>query len=86
MVAAEPIERKLQKALKTGAIKAHDYLAQVDEAARQGVLGAAEAALLRHVREAGAEFIAVDDFDPADLRAGAAARATPGSDGVARVA
>ncbi|WP_297927810.1 acyl-CoA dehydrogenase [Metallibacterium sp.] len=88
VVAAEPIERKLQKALKTGAIKAHDYLAQVDEAARQGVLSAAEAALLRHVREAGAEFITVDDFDPADLRAGAAARADVAAvaGGVTRVA
>jgi hypothetical protein len=38
------------------------------------------------VREAGAEFINVDDFDPADLRAGAAARATPASADATRVA
>jgi acyl-CoA dehydrogenase len=86
VVAAEPVERKLQKALKTGLVKAHEYAAQVDAAVRAGAITASEGALLKHVREAGAEFINVDDFDPADLRAGAAARAAPASDGVVRVA
>ena len=68
-VAAEPVERKFVKALKSGAITAHDYPDQLAEAERSGALSAEEHALLKRVREAAAEFIAVDDFDPAELRA-----------------
>ncbi len=69
VVAAEPVERKLLKALKSGAIHAHDYVTQVEQAQRAGVLSETEAHLLKHLRAAGAEFINVDDFDPAALRA-----------------
>ena len=36
--AAEPVERKLMKALKAGQIKALEYGAQLDEAAATGVI------------------------------------------------
>jgi len=69
VVAAEPVERKFLKALKGGAIKAHDYFEQLRQAEAIGAISAAERAQLDHLRRATAEFIAVDDFDPAELRA-----------------
>lgn len=69
-IAAEPVERKLLKALKAGAIKAHDYFEQLAEAERLGEITAEERELLARVRRISAEFIAVDDFDPKELAAG----------------
>jgi acyl-CoA dehydrogenase len=69
VIAAEPVERKFAKAQKGGQFASHDYLGQLAEAERAGVINAAERDLLRRVREGVAEFIAVDDFDPAELRA-----------------
>jgi len=71
VIAAEPVERKFQKAQKAGQFKAHDYDGQLDEARQAGVLTEAEHALLKRVREGVFEFISVDDFDPAELRAAA---------------
>jgi acyl-CoA dehydrogenase len=71
VIAAEPVERKFLKALKAGQVKAHDYMAQLDEARSLGVISDTEHALLKHVREAGAEFIAVDDFSTDEMRAAA---------------
>ena len=68
VIAAEPVERKFGKAQKAGQFKSHDYLGQLDEALKAGVIDAAEAALLKRVREGVFEFISVDDFDPAELR------------------
>jgi acyl-CoA dehydrogenase len=68
VIAAEPVERKFAKAQKAGQFASHDYMAQLDEAVRAGVIDAAEAALLKRVREGVFEFISVDDFDPAELR------------------
>jgi acyl-CoA dehydrogenase len=72
LIAAEPVERKFLKAQKAGQFKSHDYLAQLDEAVRAGVIDGSEAALLKRVREGVFEFISVDDFDPAELRSAAA--------------
>ena len=68
VIAAEPVERKFGKAQKAGQFKSHDYVAQLDEAVKAGVIDASEAALLKRVREGVFEFISVDDFDPAELR------------------
>ena len=68
VIAAEPVERKFLKAQKAGQFTSHDYLGQLDEAVKAGVIDAAEAALLKRVREGVFEFISVDDFDPAELR------------------
>ena len=68
VIAAEPVERKFLKAQKAGQFASHDYLGQLDEALKAGVIDAAEAALLKRVREGVFEFISVDDFDPAELR------------------
>ncbi|MEO7149239.1 MAG: acyl-CoA dehydrogenase [Rhodanobacteraceae bacterium] len=69
VVAAEPIERKFLKALKTGQIAAHDYFEQLDEAEQCGALSAGERAQLERLRRVTAEFIAVDDFDSKELEA-----------------
>jgi len=69
VVAAEPVERKFLKALKGGAIEAHDYFEQLREAEQLGAISAAERAQLEHLRRVTAEFINVDDFDPEELRA-----------------
>jgi acyl-CoA dehydrogenase len=68
VIAAEPVDRKFGKALKTGQFKSHDYLDQLAEAEQAGVLDAGEVALLKRVREAVFEFISVDDFDSEELR------------------
>ena len=68
VIAAEPVERKFLKAQKSGQFASHDYLGQLDEAVKAGVIDASEAALLKRVREGVFEFISVDDFDPAELR------------------
>ncbi|HUW75343.1 MAG TPA: acyl-CoA dehydrogenase [Gallionella sp.] len=67
VIAAEPVERKFLKALKTGQFKTHDYLEQLAEAQQAGVVSASEYELLKRVREAVFEFISVDDFDPREL-------------------
>jgi acyl-CoA dehydrogenase len=69
VILAEPVDRKLGKALKSGQLKAHDYAGQLAEAEQAGVLNASEAALLARVHEAVFEFISVDDFDTDEMRA-----------------
>ena len=69
VIAAEPIERKFGKAQKAGQFKARDYAGQLREARDQGVISTVELELLQRVREGVFEFISVDDFDPAELRA-----------------
>jgi acyl-CoA dehydrogenase len=69
VVAAEPIERKFQKSVKTGGVHAHDYFAQLAEAEKAGAISETERAMLERLRRATAEFINVDDFDPEELRA-----------------
>ena len=69
VIAAEPVERKFVKALKSGQLHAHTYNEQLVEAEKLGAINAAERELLQRVRDAVAEFISVDDFDGDELRA-----------------
>src|SRR5690348_209334 len=69
VIAAEPVDRKFGKALKSGQFSSHDYLDQLIEAQQAGVISEAEAELLRRVREGVFEFISVDDFDTDEMRA-----------------
>ncbi len=73
VIAAEPLERKLLKAVRNGEIGGRSYEEQVAEGAARGVLGEQEAALLLEVRQRSLEIIAVDDFDHAELQAGLSA-------------
>ncbi|HEX7339374.1 MAG TPA: acyl-CoA dehydrogenase [Rhodanobacteraceae bacterium] len=69
VIAAEAIDKKFTKARKAGQITAHEYVDQLAQAEELGVLSEDEHQLLKHVHDAGAEFIGVDDFAPDELRA-----------------
>ena len=69
VIAAEPVERKFVKALKSGALKSLDAAAQLLEAEQVGAISTEERKLLERVRAATFEFIGVDDFDPTELQA-----------------
>lgn len=68
-IAAEPVERKFLKAVKSGGIEGWSFEEQIEDAEHRGVLDADERALLQRVRDLSFEFISVDDFDSAELRA-----------------
>jgi acyl-CoA dehydrogenase len=70
VIRAEPLERKLLKALRHGEITGITWEEQVRDAVGKSVLTAEEADILVRVRELVAEIIAVDDFDVEDLRLG----------------
>jgi len=68
VINAEPVERKLMKALKAGQISnTLSYEQQLKAAFEEGVISETEKALLEQVRAEVAEVIAVDDFDPIEL-------------------
>ncbi len=70
VIAAEPLERKLLKALRTGQIDGHDFDSQLEQAHQKGLLSDSEAELLKDVRRRSLEIIAVDDFELAEIQAG----------------
>jgi acyl-CoA dehydrogenase len=69
VITAEPVERKLQKALRGDATHSHDYAGQLAAAEAQGAISSEERKLLERVHTASFEFISVDDFDPRELEA-----------------
>lgn len=69
VIAAEPIERRFEKAKKSGVVSAHDWPAQLEQAIAAGVVSAEEAKLLDRARTLTLQTIMVDDFDPIELRA-----------------
>ena len=70
VIAAEPLERKLVKAVKTGRAVGLTYDEQVRSAKEAGVLDDKEAKILLDVRERVLEIVAVDDFELEELQAG----------------
>ena len=68
MILAEPVERKLLKALKNSDIEALEFDAQLDEGVREGWITADERVQLEELRAITLDAIMVDDFDPAELR------------------
>ncbi len=70
VIHAEPLERRLLKALKQGEIKGITWDEQVRNALEKHVLSKEEADILVRVRKLVAEIIAVDDFDAEELRLG----------------
>jgi len=70
VIHAEPLERKLLKALKHGEIGGITWDEQVRDAIDKSVLTRREADILVRVRDMVAEIIAVDDFDIEELRLG----------------
>jgi acyl-CoA dehydrogenase len=70
VIHAEPLERKLLKALKHGEVSGLTWEEQVNDAQDKSILSKDEVAILRQVRELVMEIIAVDDFDAEELRLG----------------
>jgi acyl-CoA dehydrogenase len=70
VIHAEPLERKLLKAVKTGEIEGITWDEQVNHAIAKSVLTREEADILVRVRKLVMEIIAVDDFDAEELRLG----------------
>jgi acyl-CoA dehydrogenase len=74
---AEPLEKRIRvEGVKTGRITALDFPGQVEQALSLGIVTAGEASLLRDYDRKVMELIHVDDFDPAELAAGAPAQST----------
>lgn len=71
IIAAEPLERKLQKAVRAGDAHGISWDEQLRSAIESGAVTASEADILVRARDLTAEIIAVDDFDSAELRLGA---------------
>ncbi|GAB4201279.1 MAG: acyl-CoA dehydrogenase [Wenzhouxiangellaceae bacterium] len=70
VIAAEPLERKLLKALKQGELSGYTPEEQLADAVRQGVLTETEAEQVRRTRDDVFKVISVDDFPSEELRAG----------------
>jgi len=68
VIAAEPIEKKLEKAIRDGVVRRYHGTDWFAEAETKGVLTAAEAEQLREIERLVARVIAVDHFDPAELK------------------
>ena len=66
VIAAEPVEAKLQAAIRAGALTAQFREAQLEAALGQGVIDASELALVRRAEQLRRKVIMVDDF-PRDL-------------------
>jgi acyl-CoA dehydrogenase len=67
-VRAEEAERKLDRAVRRGLVRRHLGIDWIGEARRQGVIGDEEAALLREVEALTARAVAVDDFEPDEVK------------------
>lgn len=67
IIEAEPVERKLNKAIKAGTVTALEVESQLAEALQFGIISESERQLLQRTRAAIAEIIAVDEFDTADI-------------------
>lgn len=70
VIHAEPLERRLLKALRQGEIGGYTWDEQVKDALEKSILSKEEVDILVRVRELVSEIIAVDDFDIEDLRLG----------------
>jgi acyl-CoA dehydrogenase len=67
-VAAEEAERKLDRAIRAGTVRRYHGLDWFAEAIEKGVLSAEEADQLRELEALTARVIAVDHFDPAEVK------------------
>ena len=68
VIAAEQVERKLERAIRAGTVRRFHGIDWIGDAVTKDVLTSDEAALLREVDELTARVIAVDHFDPAEVK------------------
>ncbi len=67
VIAAEPIERKFGKLVKSGEVEGIDIDSQLVDAESRGLITASERELLERIRKQAFEFISVDDFESEEL-------------------
>ena len=68
VIAAEPAEKKLEKAIRDGVVRRYHGIDWFADAVAKGVLTNGEADQLKEVERLVAKVIAVDHFDPAELK------------------
>jgi acyl-CoA dehydrogenase len=68
VIQAEDAEKKLDRAVRQGLIRRYHGIDWIGDAAKQGIVTESEAILLREVETLTARVIAVDHFDPAELK------------------
>jgi acyl-CoA dehydrogenase len=67
-VAAEAVEKKLNRAIREGRVQRVHGTDWFGEAVKQGIITASEGDMLRELEALTARVIAVDSFDPAEVR------------------
>ena len=68
VIAAEEAEKKLDRAIRKGDVRRYHGIDWIGDAVAKGVLTDAEGKLLREVEELTARVIAVDHFDPLEVK------------------
>ena len=68
VIAAEEVEKKLERAIRAGTIRRYHGIDWFTDAVKKGVLTESEGQLLREVEALVARVIAVDHFDPAEVK------------------
>jgi len=68
VVAAEEAEKKLERAIRAGTLRRYHGIDWIGEAMAKGIVTESEGQLLREVEALTARVIAVDHFDPAELK------------------
>ncbi len=68
VIAADEAERKLERAIRAGTVQRFHGFDWIGDAVKKGVLTEAEGGQLREVEALTARVIAVDHFDPAEVR------------------
>lgn len=68
VIAAEPVEKKLEKAIRDGLVRRYHGSDWFADAAAKGVISEAEAEQLREIERLVARVIAVDHFDPQEVK------------------
>ncbi|PPC85094.1 MAG: acyl-CoA dehydrogenase, partial [Hyphomicrobium sp.] len=68
VIAAEPAEKKLDKAVRDGVVRRYHGVDWFSDAVSKGVITSAEGEQLREAEALVARVIAVDHFDPAELK------------------
>lgn len=75
VIACEPVERRILKAIRAGQLDEANWKNHLDEALSKSIITAVEAKELKQVRAMVAEIIAVDDFDQSEIQLGIVAKA-----------
>lgn len=68
VIASEEAEKKLERAIRAGMVRRYHGVDWIGDAVAKGILTESEGELLRETEALTARVIAVDDFDPAEVK------------------